>query len=92
MTRPGAFQSLRSTDKALAFVVAGMLGRTREASFRAGSSPSLGDVVGDAGVLLRPRVQAPQARPARHRVTRSRVLHRHISGTAGQHARGDDQR
>src|SRR5690242_19833114 len=43
----------------------------RAASFRGGSSPPLGDVVGDAPILLRPWVQAPQARPARRRVTRS---------------------
>ena len=63
----------------------------RAASFWAGSSPSLGDVVGDAGLLLRPWVQPPQGRPARRRVTRSRVVHRHIGGTTGQQTRDDDQ-
>ena len=63
----------------------------RAASFWAGSSPSLGDVVGDAGVLLRPWVQPPQGRSARRCVTRSRVLHRHIGRTTGQQTGDDDQ-
>jgi hypothetical protein len=64
----------------------------RAASFWAGSSPSLGDVVGDAGVLLRPWVQPPQGRSARRCVTRSRVVHRHIGRTTGQQTGDDDQR
>jgi hypothetical protein len=58
--------------------------KTCAISFRGGSAPSLGDVVCDAGVLLRPWVQAPRARPARRHVTRSWILHHHISGTARQ--------
>ena len=65
--------------------------RLSAASFWAGSSPSLGDVVGDAGVLLRPWVQPPQGRSARRCVTRSRVVHRHIGRTTGQQTGDDDQ-
>jgi hypothetical protein len=65
--------------------------KTRETSLSAGPSPALCDVVRDAGVLLRPRVQTHQTCPARRRFARSRVLHHHIRGTARQQARGDDQ-
>ena len=53
--------------------------------------PALGEMAGDARIVLRPRVQLPVLRPAGHGLAGPWILHRDRIGTTGKQAKPEKE-